>query len=223
MGRDVIVSTHFDDAALSLGGSLEEALLLTVRGGAPQDRQQTTGWDAGCGFASAEEAVVLRRLEDRVACRLLGWEPVHLDFADGQYGDHVDGDAVRAAVEQHLGPADVLWVPAGIGHVDHLHTRDALLPLLAARAPALGRLYADVPYVGTLGRRMPGRRSLALGRLAYRRIAGVRLEQKRAAVEAHASQVPSLRQGFPAFDQSLRVEAWWPLRDRDGAAEVAQL
>jgi LmbE family N-acetylglucosaminyl deacetylase len=207
----VVVSTHFDDAALSLGGSVDGALVVTVRGGVPADPLVACEWDARCGFSSAREAVAARRAEDRASCAALGWEPVHLDLADGQYGDPVDPEAVRTAVADRVGPDDLLWVPAGIGHADHLATRAALLPLLAERPSGLGRLYADLPYVGRLGRRIPSRRRLGLqvGRVVVRRLDAQRLARKRAGVEAHASQLAALRQGFPTFDASLRAEAWW--------------
>jgi LmbE family N-acetylglucosaminyl deacetylase len=212
-GRNVVVSTHFDDAALSLGGSVERALVVTVRAGVPADPLLNPDWDARCGFGSAREAVEARREEDRASCAALGWEPVHLDLADGQYGDPVDPDAVRQAVAEQVGPEDLLWIPAGIGHADHVATRDALLPLLAERPSGLGRLYADLPYVARLGRRIRSRRHLGveLGRVVVCRLDTGRLARKRVAVEAHASQIPALRQGFPTFDASLRAEAWWPL------------
>ena len=212
-GRHVVVSTHFDDAALSLGGSVDGALVVTVRAGVPADPLVNPEWDARCGFSSAEEAVAARRAEDRVSCAVLGWEPVHLDLPDGQYGDPVDPVTVREAVAEQVGPEDLLWVPAGIGHTDHLATRDALLPLLAERPSGLGRLYADLPYVGRLGRRIRSRRHLGveLGRVVVCRVAAGRMARKRAGIEAHASQLAALRQGFPAFDASLRAEAWWPV------------
>jgi LmbE family N-acetylglucosaminyl deacetylase len=212
-GRHVVVSTHFDDAALSLGGSVDGALVVTVRAGVPADPLANPEWDARCGFSSAEEAVAARRAEDRVSCAVLGWEPVHLDLPDGQYGDPVDPVTVREAVAEQVGPEDLLWVPAGIGHADHLATRDALLPLLAERPSGLGRLYADLPYVGRLGRRIRSRRHLGveLGRVVVCRVDAGRMARKRAGIEAHASQLAALRQGFPTFDASLRAEAWWPV------------
>ena len=52
----IIVSTHFDDAVLSLAHVLQAtgplATVVTVCGGPPPDGLPVSEWDAGCGFAS---------------------------------------------------------------------------------------------------------------------------------------------------------------------------
>ena len=68
-GALLIVSPHFDDAALSCAALLdrgEPADVLTIFSGAPEPPQQGW-WDERCGFASSAESVPARRREDENA------------------------------------------------------------------------------------------------------------------------------------------------------------
>ena len=81
----IIVSTHFDDAALSLAHVLQAAgslaTVVTVCGGPPPDGLPVSEWDAGCGFASGPEAAPARVAEDAAACAVTGARPLPLDHA----------------------------------------------------------------------------------------------------------------------------------------------
>lgn len=60
--------------------------MLTPFAGVPSDAEQLTAWDRACGFASAHQAIGVRREEDAAALAQLQAMPQWLDFGDRQYG-----------------------------------------------------------------------------------------------------------------------------------------
>lgn len=187
----VIVSTHFDDAALSLAHVLQDAgalaTVVTVCGGAPRDDVPVSAWDAGCGFASGAQAALARAGEDAAACAVTGAHPLPLDHPDSPYAPLPDAPGLRAEIEPLLPAGCTLWLPAGIGdpaNADHVHVHDALMPL-AARVRV--RVYADLPYAGALG--MQAGHEVRLTDEAF--------ERKLTAVRCHGSQLSSLERAWP--------------------------
>ncbi len=73
--------------------------------------------------------------------------------------------------------------------------RDALLPLARTLPSARVRVYADLPYAGSSGYRLPPEVAAALPGLKARdvRLRGDAWERKLAAVRCHASQIAPLR------------------------------
>jgi LmbE family N-acetylglucosaminyl deacetylase len=216
----LVVSTHFDDAALSLAHVLqnaaERATVFTVCAGAPPDGLPVSDWDIRSGFASGREAARLRGLEDARACAVTGARRARLRHVDGPYRERpLRTRVIRAAVERHLGDGAVLWLPAAIGeHPDHLDVRTALLPL-ATRLPAsrVG-VYADLPYAGLHGYSLPCAVTDALPGLRARdvRLRGEAFERKLEAVRCHASQLLPLGDGAPGLldpDGLLARERIW--------------
>jgi len=195
-----VVSTHFDDAALSAAHLLQRAgalaTVVTVCGGAPPRAAAVSEWDAASGFAGGREAARARAHEDRRACAVTGARSVHLRHRDGPYRHkRLRGTPIRAAVERLLGEDAVLWLPAAIGgHPDHLGVRAALLPLAQTLPGARVRVYADLPYAGESGYELPPAVASALPGLRARdvRLRGAAFERKLAAVRCHASQIAPL-------------------------------
>ncbi|MER7172972.1 PIG-L deacetylase family protein [Streptomyces mesophilus] len=148
--RLVVLSTHFDDAVLSLGGRLAEnripKAVVTVHGGAPAPGTPVSGWDADCGFRTAEEAHRVRKEEDRLACALVGADQVTLPNPDNPYrtaGPLQGLHDLLGSLDPH---ADVA-VPLSTSQPDHRAVRDAALDALAGRALLV---YADLPYAPAL-------------------------------------------------------------------------
>ena len=208
----IIVSTHFDDAVLSLAHVLQAAgplaTVVTVCGGPPPDGLPVSEWDAGCGFASGPEAARARVAEDAAACAITGARPLPLDHADTPYALLPDTATLQAEIEPLLRGDCTLWLPAGIGNPDHAHVRDALLPLATD-----GQIYVDLPYAG----------ALEVADANEVRLTPGDFERKLTAVRCHGSQLSSLQREWPdlldpagplareRFGQvALAASATWP-------------
>lgn len=170
--RWIYISPHLDDAILSAGGLIHDQA---------RDKKRVEIWTLVCGFppeatltpyaqllhfqwgfASAEETVRSRRLEDERAAAIVGAQAVHFDFPDCIYRRSAEGEPLypldvfvepnpleaglpaqmTAALLERLEPDDLLVCPLTIGgHADHVIVRKAV--------EGLGRplrYYADVPY-----------------------------------------------------------------------------
>jgi LmbE family N-acetylglucosaminyl deacetylase len=149
--RPVFLSPHYDDAALSCGGTLaamvecgENPLILTVFGGEPTvplnefatDMHRSWGLDP-------ERAIAHRRKEEQCAAEILGVESIWLDFPDAIYrgarylnDDHLFGAIhpeeatlfkdIRKTISELLESRNIeplaFYCPLGVGnHVDHQH------------------------------------------------------------------------------------------------------
>ncbi|EHR52439.1 putative LmbE-like protein [Saccharomonospora marina XMU15] len=143
----IVLSPHFDDAVLSLGGLLAAhrgpSTVVTAHGGPPPAGLRVSGWDSDCGFVRPEEAYTMRLGEDRRACALLGARQVVLPNADGPYGA---GRPIAGLEEFLTGLAAdaAVFVPLGLIQPDHRAVRDVALPVLRG-GPATW-IYADLPY-----------------------------------------------------------------------------
>ncbi|MDX6353706.1 MAG: hypothetical protein QOF98_609, partial [Streptomyces sp.] len=148
----VVISPHFDDAALSVAGLLirgaGRAAVVTVHGGAPDASAATSWWDSTCGFGSAVEAYESRLAEDARSCELLGAEQVVLPHADGPY--RAAGEQLTALREflDGLPERTQVLVPLGTNQPDHAAVREQALAALAARGYDTPWVYADLPYTG---------------------------------------------------------------------------
>ncbi|GAA1199953.1 PIG-L family deacetylase [Streptomyces hebeiensis] len=210
----VILSPHFDDAALSLAGLIpalpSPVCVVTVHGGAPAPGHEISWWDRTCGFSSAGEAHLARLAEDARACALLGVDHVVLNHPDGPYGD---GGALHE-IDTYLSdlPAETrVLVPLGTNQPDHAKVRDRALLILDKLGRPLPLVYADLPYTGHTARwaapdvevSLAQDRDFGLSyqeivsryrtRPAYERIlTDQEWARKRAAVLAYASQLAPL-------------------------------
>ena len=216
--RHLIVSTHFDDAALSTSRLLQAAgagaTVVTVCGRAPADGTPAGAWDARSGFATGDAAARARALEDVAACAVTGARHRHLAHCDSPYRDEpVDAGELRAEIAGLLSAEDVLWLPIGIVNPDHVEAREALLPLARSR-PGRAGLYADLPYAAPGGFDLPPEVAAALPELACEdvEVTGTAFARKLAAVGCHASQIPLLVAEWPDLQAPagpLRRERYW--------------
>ncbi|MDP9861260.1 MULTISPECIES: PIG-L deacetylase family protein [Streptosporangium] len=213
--RTVVVSPHFDDAALSVAGVLARdggpAVIVTALGGVPGG--QVSAWDRLCGFASAEETARERRAEDARACEILGADQVALAHPD------VPAAGLRLReledfLAAHVTPDTRVLVPMGIGNADHEAVRDQALEALWRAGVQEPWVYADLPYAaaarewGTASAdralaATPPVRALA-ERHRIRPVLRIRLEGaewtvKRRAVLAYASQLAPLACDYGEF------------------------
>jgi LmbE family N-acetylglucosaminyl deacetylase len=155
LDRVMVVSPHFDDAALGaahLLGTYPGSTVVTVCGGRPPVYPDPpTEWDALGGFETGDDVVALRREEDRRAMEVLGADPVWLEFVDHQYLDTRDrarpeqiADALAAVIDARRPTA--VFVPMGIANPDHELTQEAGALLATARPEVCWLAYEDHGY-----------------------------------------------------------------------------
>src|SRR5437879_5275266 len=91
--RVVVLSTHLDDAVLSLGAWIRrltragvEVEIVTVLGDDPASGRSAGWWDRDGGFATEGDAARARRAEDERACSLIGARRTVFPYGDETYG-----------------------------------------------------------------------------------------------------------------------------------------
>jgi LmbE family N-acetylglucosaminyl deacetylase len=140
---NIILSPHFDDAVLSLGGLIarapERAIVVTIFAGTPPVGING-GWDRRSGFTTAAAAVRARCEENTAALAVIGvlrGGIRNLDYLDRQYrppGSNEKDAALQSAIAadvRHLvedyGGSVNLFAPASTWHPDHRIVTDAVL------------------------------------------------------------------------------------------------
>ena len=218
LDRVVVVSPHFDDAALGAAHLLTTypgSTVVTVLAGRPAAYpDQVTEWDAAGGFATGDDVVGARQEEDRAAMAALGATPVWLDFPDHQYLDPPDrptaadvAPALREAVEAAAPSA--VFLPMGLANPDHALTHDAGLQVrealaAAARPPSGGDGGFEAPawfcYEDAGYKHLPGMLAWRVSKLFRSGLWPTPsvvpvvpdMDRKRAAIMRYASQVAPL-------------------------------
>ncbi|NJQ15865.1 PIG-L deacetylase family protein [Streptomyces bohaiensis] len=237
----LLLSPHFDDAALSVAGLLPRlpgpVTVLTVHAGPPPADAAVSWWDASCGFTSAAEAHGVRDAEDSRACDLLGVARRTLGHPDGPYGGDPGLPELVAALAA-LPAGTTVLLPLGTNQPDHRAVREVALRALADRTDLTLLVYADLPYTGHLPGWGGERTDEALAASetwgeAFRELRGrfrtevahaARLDpaawaRKRAAVLCHGSQLAPLALDHGAFlaaDGPLTAERVWSLTPGPG-------
>ncbi len=174
--RPVFLSPHYDDAALSCGGTLAELadcgqhpLILTIFGGEPAGplnhfaRDMHISWNL-----EPADVITHRRQEETCAADVLGVESRWLELPDAIYrGDRYLSDDqlfgaihpeeatlyrdIRDAIFAYLSDNDIepdtFYCPLGIGnHVDHQHVLAMARSLTYRGYDVLA--WEDYPYAG---------------------------------------------------------------------------
>ncbi len=166
----IILSPHYDDAVLSLGGLLasnpRDATVVTFFAGKPAT-QVTTLWDRRAGFSNSDQAIAARVVENQNALAPFGVSIVNLDYPDHQYRDDdlkkdsqfIDQQATQIvqliddAKKKYPGRSIEVYGPASFGplvtHRDHHILHEALLRVTRQNSDATVEFffYEDFPYV----------------------------------------------------------------------------
>jgi LmbE family N-acetylglucosaminyl deacetylase len=230
----IVLSPHFDDAALCLGGTIahrsvagDRALVVDVfsarpptSGLSPFARFQHQQWGGG-------EPWLVREAEEMAAMSILGADHLWLDLPDAIYrgdlyaseealfGDVSPGDPAADPLAEVLSlvferhPEANVYAPLAVGgHVDHRLVRRAAL---AVASCVLVHLYEDVPYCLA-----SGATTLATSALAADLAPGTelathtwafgeeQLQVKVEAVEAYKSQARWIFRGYGEPAECLR-------------------
>jgi LmbE family N-acetylglucosaminyl deacetylase len=157
--RIVVVSPHFDDAALGtahLLGTYPGSTVITVLGGQPPAYpDHVTPWDEAGGFVTGDDVVSARREEDRQAMAYTNATPVWLEFPDHQYlaiEDRPMPLQVAPSLQKAIAAANptAVFLPMGIANPDHVVTHEAGLlarqEMIAAGSEAVWFCYEDHGY-----------------------------------------------------------------------------
>jgi len=223
--RIVVVSPHFDDAALGaahvLGAHPGSTVITVCAGTPPAYPAEPTEWDALGGFKAGDDVVAIRREEDRAAMAVLDAEPVWLDFVDWQYlkkRERATPEQIAAKLEPAIVAAapTAVFVPMGIANPDHELTHDAAR-LVRDRLPDIAWFaYEDSGY-----KHIPGMLAWRVSKLFHSGLwptpavvaAAPDPERKRRAIYCYRSQIPPLERdhGLSTRLAAPVPEQYWQL------------
>jgi LmbE family N-acetylglucosaminyl deacetylase len=235
-GRTLFISPHFDDVALSCGGTVAlqarsgRAIVVTVFAGEPPGELNSFARFQHDRWGTDSDTVDVRRAEDRAALEILGAESRLLTFRDAIYRgslylsdedlfgpvkpeDAETANAVNSAILAMAKEtrATRVFLPLGIGgHVDHRICHATGADLLAAGRGVY--FYEDFPYVVTasaFNRRMAEFDPKLISEGVD--ISDV-LDVRITAIGAYASQVPTIFRHYGPFAEVVRSYAGVPER-----------
>jgi LmbE family N-acetylglucosaminyl deacetylase len=237
----VVLSPHFDDAALSLGGSIagwraagEPVLVVTFCAAAPANTPDTpiVRWLQGPSGLDSPAYVSARRQEDSAAMRCLAADYLWLEGLDAiyrapeAYADDAHifaepraGDPLVAYVDQALAelalhlPEAQVYAPLAVGsHVDHV-----VVSRGAERRLEGLIYYEDLPYA----LKAKALAATTTQREVRPRIndVGATLAVKLEAVAAYTTQVPMLFGKAGTMRQRLSDHAALVMKPRRGHGE----
>jgi len=162
----IVLSPHFDDAVLSIGGIIAEfdgpKYIVSFFSTPTTTTQYLTWWDEKSGFTKSTDARETREQENKNAAHLLGARVINLDYVDNQYEIRSSSDstslveAIKRDIEDIIGSmpnAQITIVgPSYFGetftHPDHLVVSKALVQAVqqARYANTHFYFYEDLPY-----------------------------------------------------------------------------
>jgi LmbE family N-acetylglucosaminyl deacetylase len=223
--RLVVVSPHFDDAALGtshlLGAHPGATVVTTHAGRPPAYPAEPTEWDALGGFGPGDDIIAIRRDEDRAGLAVLGAEPVWLDFVDWQYLDTRDR-ATAAQIAAGLEPAlrdlspTAVFVPMGIANPDHEVAHDAARLVIAHMPEIAWFAYEDNAY-----KHLPGLLAWRISKLFHSELwptpailkAPPDFDRKRRAIHCYASQIAPMERDhrLSTYLDAQVPEQYWQL------------
>ena len=230
-GTALFVSPHFDDVALSCGGTVARharvgrAIVATVFSAVPMGALNAFARFQHDRWGTQGNTVSVRRQEDEVAMKVLGADLRLLDFPDAIYRDDLyvsDDDlfgqikppdaATLAAVKRAIVTlsdeveASSVFLPLGVGgHVDHRLGHASADGLAGSSSTVF--FYEDFPYAATVGTV-----EARLGEIAFPlepEIVDVsdEIDNRTAAIAAYVSQVPTIFRHFGPFESVVRSYA----------------
>lgn len=230
----IVLSPHFDDAALSCGHWLTwhpASVLATVCSGRPGEAVAACAWDANAGFESADGATLGRRAEDAAAAAVVGAEQRLLGFLDVEYrrvvGRRHEDVAVQGPFDTALASVigdlidelqpQACLAPLGLHHYDHVATGRAARNALWSRPQCQAIAYADLPYALHF-------RGVLAEKLGEIQSDGWKVEEmtvppppspepKRRMVECYRSQIGEIGRTYRKWRRVLRpgAERFWEL------------
>jgi len=202
--RIVVVSPHFDDAAMGAGhllGSYADTTVITVLAGRPPAYPDPPSeWDALGGFRAGDDVVAARRAEDVAAMEVLESQYRWLEFSDHQYlapADRPSPAQVAPVLAETIAAVDPtsVFFPMGLANPDHVMVHDASLLARLEQPQRTWFCYEDAGYkhlpgllawrVATLLKTRPWPTPAIVPHVADE-------DRKKRAIFCYASQIPPL-------------------------------
>jgi LmbE family N-acetylglucosaminyl deacetylase len=225
LARLVVVSPHFDDAALGtsylLGAHAGATVVTTHAGRPPTYPVEPTEWDSLGGFGPGDDIIAIRRDEDRAGLAVLGAEPVWLEFVDWQYLDKAERSTAEQVADgledalRDLAPTAV-FVPMGIANPDHELAHDAARLVISQMPEIAWFAYEDNAY-----KHIPGMLAWRISKLFHSGLwptpailnAPPDPERKRRAIHCYASQIPPMERDhrLSSYLDAQVPEQYWQL------------
>jgi LmbE family N-acetylglucosaminyl deacetylase len=153
--RLVVLSPHFDDAAMGAGyliASYPGTAVITVMGGQPPAYPaEPSPWDALGGFGPGDDVVAARQLEDRQAMEVLGATPHWLNFSDHQYlppEKRPTPEQIAPVLEEAIVSRQptAVFAPMGLANPDHDVTHQAAMLVRQDHQDLAWYCYEDAGY-----------------------------------------------------------------------------
>jgi len=232
----ILLSPHFDDAVLSLGGLLAKegpsSTVVTFFGGRPE-QSQITPWDLASGFLNSNQAHDARVRENDKALKLLSVSEnqiVNLEHLDQQYRADLLGRSddeelsklllqnLLSLLESHGNQELSLYAPALEMHKDHFLIKHVLLqaiPYLKDK-PIQFFLYQDLPYAYTIPEEKLQKNvitDIVTTELVPIPLSREQIEKKIEAIKLYKSQISPLEL-FKGKDLPSRIRDFSSLRAR---------
>jgi hypothetical protein len=160
---NIILSPHFDDAVLSLGGLLAkeggDSLIATFFAGTPL-KPLVRPFDVRCGFTDSTQAMLERAAENMRSLhslevtdnRIRNYTHLNSDYRHERKGDRTPEPALEASISEEI-------LSLSKVHVDHLLVKRAAINAMLAVEPQTSLewfFYQDLPYAAdTMDRAYP--------------------------------------------------------------------
>ena len=167
---NIVLSAHYDDAVLSLGGFLanqKNTALVATFFTENASTTSETQWDKISGFGSSAESFVKRSAENSNALHLLGTQKVDYSYVDFQYRT-VDQstkivkeltESIKSLIEKNKTFDLKVYGPAFFGdvitHPDHKLLHQAFIAVAKSYVnnPQVSFfMYEDFPYIQTFNK-----------------------------------------------------------------------
>ncbi len=161
---NIVLSPHFDDAVLSLGGFLArngtQSVVMTFCGGRPS-KPVLKPWDKDSGFIDSDNAMNSRIAENERSLKYLGVpekQVINYPFLDSQYQSifqHATNSqfsgmeaAIAKLLERYASTETFFYAPGLEEHRDHKNVKLAFLNSLKTQSNHKHSyyLYQDLPY-----------------------------------------------------------------------------
>ncbi len=217
----IVLSPHFDDAILSVGGIISEfndpKYIITFFSTPFSTPQYLTNWDKMSGFKKSTEARAIREQENRTAATTLGANVTNIDYIDNQYEKRssTDNSSLIQSMTRDIGQiiesasntnAELTIIgPSYFGekitHPDHLLVSKAFIQAVKNKCYTNVHFYfyEDLPYT----HKRFGEEEVTLDKLLTDFYSGLQLDKQEIFISQQAFD--SKREGIKLYTSQVKA------------------